>query len=113
MDIKTSIMTNETKIDLVQINKPIAPPDLFSIKIEMSGMKPFDLLILEYALDKMYEWNEAVPLKNDGTDTLFRWDSLKFLRDSLRTEIEKKVIGEKFYPVDYLSTNPIMAKPYS
>ena len=116
---------NKSQVDLVQINKATSPPYVFELSIKMSNLNDFDIRILEHAIDKMYELQEK--LSNDcppivevngqkftkeQVSTLYRWDSLKFLRDALRTEIENKVFGCKVYPLDY-SINPMAANPYS
>ncbi len=116
---------NESKIDLVEIKKATSPPYVFDLSIKMSNLGDYDIRILEYAIDKMYELqekssNDCPPIveiagqkfTKEQFDTLYRWDSLKFLRDALRTEIENKIFMEKTYPIDY-SNNPMVANPYS
>lgn len=117
---------NKSQVDLVQINKATSPPYVFDLSIKMSNLTDFDIRILEHSLDKMYELqeksaNNCPPIveiagqkfTKEQVDTLYRWDSLKFLRDALRTEIENKIFKQKVYPIDYSLVNPMAAKPYS
>lgn len=117
---------NKSQVDLVQINKATSSPFVFELSIKMSNLTDFDIRILEHSIDKMYELqeksaNNCPPIveiagqefTKEQFDTLHRWDSLKFLRDELRKEIEDKIIGFKLYPIDYSLVNPIAANPYS
>lgn len=98
---------NKSKIDLVEINKATSPPYVFELSIKMSNLSDFDVRILEHAVDKMYEMQEKFindcpsivelagqEFTKQQVNTLYRWDSLKFLRDALRTEIENKIFIE-------------------
>jgi hypothetical protein len=94
---------NETKIELVQIVKAKEPPYVFELTIKMSNIQSFDIKILEKAISDLYKLNEDAynscpPIvtiegqeyTKEQIDTLYRWDSLKFLRDALRKEIQEK-----------------------
>jgi type IV secretory pathway component VirB8 len=94
---------NETKIDLVQILMAKKPPYVFELTIKMSNIQSFDIKILEKAISDLYKLNEDAhnscpsivtiegqEYTKEQIDTLYRWDSLKLLRDALRKEILEK-----------------------
>lgn len=78
-------------IDLVKIDSD--GKGCFSLDIKMSGLKGFDIRIMQQALLKTYrlvkKMDEELPEEKRWMSMLFRWESMDLLQQKMQEEITK------------------------